>query len=247
MAAKKSKKKSHFKEYTEAIIIAISLAFLIRGFVVQAFKIPSGSMIPTLLVGDHILVNKFIYGTTIPFTDGRFLIFNQPRIGDIIVFSFPEDKGKEECTSISSNIATRLQNVWDNKNPFYFFKDNCKDFIKRIIAVGGDKIEIKDKTVYVNGRALSEPYKAHKDFRVEDGAIAPRDNFGPVSVPYRKYFVMGDNRDQSFDSRWWGFVDMEDIKGKAFKIYYSCKDNDFCLLKLKFWKVRWGRIGDTIH
>ena len=149
-----AKQKSKFREYTEAIIIAIILALLIRTFVVQAFKIPSGSMKQTLLVGDQILVTKFLYGMNIPFTDTRFFILRPPRRGDIIVFSFPQNKEKAECRSFTQNVASRFGNVWSNKSLLYLFKDNCRDFIKRVIGVGGDKIEIKNKVVYVNNVAL---------------------------------------------------------------------------------------------
>ncbi len=235
-------KKSKFREYAEAIVIAVFLALLIRAFVVQAFKIPSGSMKPTLVVGDHILANKFIYGLMFPFTDSRFLIFRQPKRGDIIVFSFPQNKEKEECTSTSRNITARFEKAWNNGNPFYLFKDDCRDFIKRIVGVGGDKIEIKDKTVYVNGVPLPEPYKIHKDLRIEDANVTPRDNLGAITVPRRKFFVMGDNRDRSYDSRFWGFVDMDEIKGKAFIIYWSWNSEDSWLKK-----VRWNRIGSLLH
>lgn len=234
-------KKSKFREYAEAIIIAVLLAFLIRTFIVQAFKIPSGSMIPTLTVGDHILVNKFLYGLKIPFTDSRFFILRQPRRGDIIVFSFPENKKKEECRSLPKNIAKRLENVWSNKNLLYLFKDDCRDFIKRVIGVGGDKIEIKNKTVYVNGIVLVEPYAVHKHKKTGE-AIKPGGNFEPFIVPRGKFFVMGDNRDQSYDSRFWGYVDMSEIKGEAFIIYWSWNSKD-TLLK----KIRWNRIGKLVH
>ena len=241
MAAKKAKqvRKSKFREYTEAIVIAVFLALLIRAFVVQAFKIPSGSMIPTLLIGDHILVNKFIYGMKLPFSDSRFLIFSPPKRGDVIVFSFPENRKMEECTSVVKNISTRVDNAWSSGNPFYLFKDDCRDFIKRVIGVGGDKIEVKDKIVYVNDIPLDEPYTIHTDPNI-DGA--PRDNFGPFIVPRRSFFVMGDNRDQSYDSRFWGVVDMEELKGKAFIMYWSW-DSDGDLLN----KVRWNRLGKLIH
>jgi signal peptidase I len=239
LAARKTVRKSKFREYTEAIIIAVFLALLIRAFVVQAFKIPSGSMIPTLLVGDHILVNKFIYGMKVPFTDSRFLIFNPPKRGDVIVFSFPQNKEKEECTSTLKNVSTRMGNAWSSGNPFYLFKDDCRDFIKRVVGVGGDKIEIKDKVVYVNDEPLDESYIIHSDLSM-DGA--PRDNFGPFTVPRRSFFVMGDNRDQSYDSRFWGVVDMEEIKGKAFIKYWSWdRQGDFLE------KVRWGRLGKLIN
>jgi signal peptidase I len=182
-------KKRLLKEYAEAIITALILALVIRAYIIQAFKIPSGSMIPTLLIGDHILVNKFIYGTKIPFTDRRVLIFKKPGRGDIIVFKYPV-------------------------NPE-------KDFIKRVIATEGDVIDERGKTVYVNGKAVIEPYTQHSDSNIRPGNDDPRDNFRPLTVPKSKVFVMGDNRDQSYDSRYWGFVDLKDIKGKALIIYWS--------------------------
>lgn len=199
-------KKRLIREYAEAIITALVLALLIRTYVVQAFKIPSGSMIPTLLVGDHILVNKFIYGTKIPFSDDKILIFRKPEKGDIIVFEYPE-------------------------NPE-------KDFIKRVVATEGDVIEMRNKTVYVNGKPLYEPYARHTDSAIRMGMYDSRDNFGPIVVPENKVFVMGDNRDQSYDSRYWGFVDLEEIKGKAFIIYWSWNPDDW---------VRFNRIGRLIE
>ena len=200
------KKKSLLWEYVEAIVTALILALLIRTFVVQAFKIPSGSMIPTLLIGDHILVNKFIYGTTIPFTDKKILIFKNPQKEDIIVFKYP-------------------------RNP-------DKDFIKRVIATAGDVIEEKNKIIYLNGQALNEPYIQHVDTNLSFNAMDPRDNFGPIKVPKNKLFVMGDNRDQSYDSRYWGFVDLSEVRGKAFIIYWSWDPNGW---------VRFNRIGRLIR
>lgn len=185
----KKDKKRLVKEYTKAIITALIVAFLIRTFVVQAFKIPSGSMIPTLLIGDHILVNKFIYGIKVPFTDKKILTFRKPQRGDIIVFKYPEDPKK--------------------------------DFIKRVIAIEGDTIELKDKTVYVNRKATIEPYVNYTDSYTIPAGSSPRDNLRPLIVPKDSVFVMGDNRDQSYDSRYWGFVNVKDIKGKAFIIYWS--------------------------
>lgn len=182
-------KQSKLWEYTKAIGIALLLALVIRTYVVQAFKIPSGSMLQTLLVGDHILVNKFIYGTKIPFSDKRILLLTKPRSGDIIVFKFPEDPSR--------------------------------DFIKRVIAVEGDMIESRDKKILVNGKPVKEPYAQHTDNSTHMGGIEPRDNFGPYLVPKNKVFVMGDNRDQSYDSRYWGYVDMKELRGKAFIIYWS--------------------------
>ncbi len=232
-------RKSKFREYTEAIIIAVFLALLIRAFVVQAFKIPSGSMLETLQIGDHILVNKFIYGITVPFTKSRFLVFSPPKRKDVIVFSFPKNKEIEECTSTLKNASTRLGNAWSSGNPFYLFKDDCRDFIKRVVGVGGDKIEIRNKQVYVNGSPLEESYTIFNDLTIEG---APRDNFGPFTVPRRSFFVMGDNRDQSYDSRFWGVVDMDEIKGKAFIMYWSWNSDESFLNK-----VRWNRLGKLIH
>jgi signal peptidase I len=201
----KSKKKL-FWEYLEAIVTALVLALIIRAYIVQAFKIPSGSMIPTLLIGDHILVNKFIYGTKIPFTDKRILIFRKPEKGDIIVFKYPEDPRK--------------------------------DFIKRVIATGGDMIEERNKVVYVDGVRLSEAYAHHYDNVLRPGGNDPRDNFGPITVPQNKIFVMGDNRDQSYDSRYWGFVDLKEVLGKALIIYWSWDPNDW---------ARFNRIGRLVQ
>lgn len=200
-------KKKIIWEYAKAIITALILAMLIRTFIIQAFKIPSGSMTPTLLVGDHILVNKFLYGTKIPFSGKRVFMFKKPERGDIIVFKYPE-------------------------NP-------SKDFIKRVVAAEGDVIESKNKMVHVNGNKVNEPYAQHTDSSMRPMGIEPRDNFGPVIVPKNKYFVMGDNRDQSYDSRYWGYVDIKDVKGKALILYWSWDSE-------KSW-ARFGRIGSLVH
>ncbi|MCX8069359.1 MAG: signal peptidase I [Thermodesulfovibrionales bacterium] len=181
--------KAKLWEYTKAIVTALILALIIRAFVVQAFKIPSGSMLNTLLIGDHILVNKFIYGTVIPFTDERILVLKKPERGDIIVFKYPEDPDR--------------------------------DFIKRVIAIEGDIIYGKNGDVFINGKKINEPYAQHTDPSHKTNPIEPRDNFGPFLVPKDKYFVMGDNRDQSYDSRFWGYVDLKMVRGKSFIIYWS--------------------------
>ncbi len=209
---KKTKKKSAFRETVEAVVIAFLIALVIRTFVVQAFKIPSGSMIPTLQIGDHILVNKFLLGTPvdIPFTNitlFRMPGLREPERGDIIVFKYPEDR--------------------------------TRDFIKRVVGIGGDVVEEKDKTVYVNGHKLVEPYTQHVDEDIKARQVDRRDNFGPIVVPRGSVFVMGDNRDQSYDSRFWGFVDETEIKGKAMIIYWSW-DGDAT------W-VRFSRIGKLLH
>ncbi len=199
-------------------------------------------MIPTLLVGDHLLANKFMYGLTSPFFRRTLSGLQTAQEGDIVVFSFPENRKKEECSSTSKNILNRMENVFNTGNPSYIFKDDCRDFIKRVIGVGGDKVEVKGKKVYVNDILLDEPYTIYRDTGVIEQGLTPRDNFGPVIVPRNKFFMMGDNRDQSFDSRFWGFVDMEDIKGKALILYWSW-DSDYAWYN----KVRWSRIGDLIE
>ncbi|MDG2303882.1 MAG: signal peptidase I [Candidatus Binatia bacterium] len=198
--------KSTFREYAEALIVALALALFIRTFFVQAFKIPSGSMLPTLQIGDHLLVNKLLYGIRVPVIGTRFLSFFEPEEGDIIVFVYPEDRDK--------------------------------DFIKRIVGAPGDVIEIRQKQLYRNGKAVDrsdEPYAQYTK-GVEPGV---RDNFGPVTVPEGHVFVMGDNRDHSFDSRFWGFVPFEDIKGKAFIIYWSWNGEET-------W-VRFERLGSLVR
>lgn len=199
--------KGKIRENVEALVIAVILALFIRTFVVQAFKIPSGSMKNTLLIGDYILVNKFIYGIKIPFTDITMIPISEPDRGDIVVFKYPDDPSK--------------------------------DFIKRVVAVGGDTVEVKNKQVYVNGELQESPFAIHVDPRVMPKAYQPRDFFGPVTVPEGKLFVMGDNRDESNDSRFWGFVDESALRGKAFMIYWSWDKQDF--------DVRWKRLTNIIH
>ncbi len=205
--AKQAKKKSTFREYAEAIVMAVVLALFIRTFIVQAFKIPSGSMKPTLLVGDHILVNKFIYGVKLPFLGTTLIPVSQPHRGDVIVFVFPEDRSK--------------------------------DFIKRVVAVGGDTIEVRNKRVYINGQPAADPHATFCDPRSMPADLYPRDNLRPRRVPEGAVFVMGDNRDQSYDSRYWGFVPLPDVRGKAFFIYWSWEETGM--------GVRWSRLGDVVR
>lgn len=201
------KKKHIVREYAESILVAVLLALVIRTFVVQAFKIPSGSMEDTLAVGDHILVSKFIYGTKIPFTGTRLLKIRDPRRGDVIVFEYPEDPSK--------------------------------DFIKRVIGLPGDTIQVMDKRVFVNGKPFHIPQEVHKEQDLVPAAQNPRDNTKPITIPANAYFVMGDNRDRSYDSRFWGVVTNEKIKGLAFIKYWSWDKENF--------GVRWRNIGRLIH
>ncbi len=175
-------------------IFIIIQTFIVRTYIVQAFQMPAGSMVPTMLVGDHILTNKFIY------------YFAEPKRGDIVIFPHPQE-------------PDRL-------------------FIKRVIAIGGDNIAIKKKEVYINGQKISETYTANLDTAIFPKNESPRDYYGPEIIPEDSIFVLGDNRDQSYDSRFWGFVKKEAIKAKAINIYWSWdKDHD---------SVRWDRIGNLI-
>lgn len=176
------KKKTLLREYLEAAAVAVLLALFIRTFVVQAFKIPSGSMEPTLLIGDHILVNKFLYGVKIPFTRKTLIPVSEPKREDVVVFIYPVD--------------------------------TTKDFIKRVIALPGETLEISDSKIYINGSLYQDRYGCYEN---HGGSY----HFGPVTVPEKQFFVMGDNRDHSYDSRFWGFVPIKDVKGKAFIIYWS--------------------------
>jgi len=209
-------KKPWYREWSEAMIVAVILALIIRTFLFQAFKIPSGSMLDTLLIGDHLLVNKFIYGTHIPGIDERYLSVRDPERGDVIVFEFPEDAGKT------------------------YFKR--RDFIKRVIGLPGDLIEVKAKQVFVNGQPFSVPQELHKDQEMIPSVASPRDFVGPVKVPEDNYFVMGDNRDYSFDSRFWGYVHKSKIKGLAFIKYWSWNAEGDLLHKIRF-----NRIGRPIN
>lgn len=228
--SEKSKKSNQavFQEYAEALVIAVILAIIIRAFLVQAFKIPSSSMEPTLLVGDHILVNKFVYGVRVPFTDARWPRFKTPDRGDVIVFVYPEDR--------------------------------TKDYIKRIVAIPGDVIEIRHRKVLLNGKESAESYAHYYGPKGGPHGFDIANNMPPKRVPPGKLFVMGDNRDNSQDSRFWGFVPIEDVKGEAFMIYFSWYDPIDALhkgyigrLDSKTFKfsdaraLRWGRFFNIIH
>lgn len=202
------RRKSTLREYAEALGVALLLALVIRTFIVQAFKIPSGSMLPTLQIGDHILVNKFVYGPRleIPLTQvslGQLPGWRKPRPGDVVVFVYPNDRSK--------------------------------DFIKRVVAVEGQTVEVRNRRLFVDGKPAHDPH-AHWTARREGG---PGDDLKPYTVPAGHVFVMGDNRDQSYDSRFWGPVPMADIKGLALVIYWSWDGPDR-------W-VRWERLGRLVE
>ena len=199
-----TKQKSKVREYAETLIIALLIALFVRAFVVQAFKIPSSSMEPTLLIGDHLLVNKFIYGIRIPLTDKKILQFSEPQRGDVIVFIPPHERNK--------------------------------DFIKRVIGLPGDKVEVKGREIYINDTLIEDPW----------GVYLPPENskdFGPEVVPPDSLFVMGDNRNNSQDSRYWRFASLNDVRGKAFIMYWSWDWGNPSIIS----KVRWKRIGSLIR
>jgi signal peptidase I len=188
-------KKSTLREYFESIVIAVILALFIRTFVVQAFKIPTGSMEETLLIGDHLLVNKFVFGPTETAMERTLLPTGTIRRRDVLVFKYPEEPER--------------------------------DFIKRVIGLPGETVELREKKVYINGTPLDEPYvhfltaPSVPSELHEVTSFDVRERYGPVTVPPNHYFVMGDNRDNSQDSRYWGFLPRENIKGKSLVIYWS--------------------------
>jgi signal peptidase I len=237
--------KSTFREYAESIAVAVLIALLLRAFVVEAFKIPSGSMIPTMQVGDHIFVNKFLYGVRIPFTKIKFFEWRKPHRGEVIVFIYPRDPDK--------------------------------DFIKRVIGVEGDQIEVRNNSLTVNGKPVPrhplpgpcefwdfddtktkawELKRCAKFEETLDGekyeTIDALDDYNkdfpsstdpnPYIVPKGQVFVMGDNRNNSHDSRFWGTVPLENIKGKAMVIWWSAAGPG----EERFWGVRWDRIGHVV-
>jgi signal peptidase I len=188
-----SHRKSTAREYFESIAIAVILALFIRTFVVQAFKIPTGSMENNLLVGDHLLVNKFVFGPAPSRLERALLPVRDIKRGDIVVFKYPQEPER--------------------------------DFIKRVIGLPGETFELKHKKVYINSQPINEPYVHFLIPPSPEGqevaAYDQRENFGPLTVPANQYFVMGDNRDNSQDSRWWGYLPRENVKGKALLIYWS--------------------------
>jgi signal peptidase I len=223
-------KKSTVREYFESIVIAVILALFVRTWAVQAFKIPTGSMENNLLIGDHLLVNKFVFGPTRPQVEKKFLPVREPRRGDIVVFKYPDEPER--------------------------------DFIKRVIGLPGETLELRNKKVYVNGQPLDEPYVHFLEpasTSQEVTSFDVRERYGPVRVPGDQYFVMGDNRDNSQDSRYWGFLPRSYIKGRALMIYWSYDagpdqySQDGTITRLVsvithfFTRTRWERIFGQIH
>ncbi len=210
--------KSTLREYFESIVVAVILALFVRTFVFQAFKIPTGSMKPNLLVGDHLLVNKFIFAPTATALERALLPMRPIERGEVVVFKFPEEPDR--------------------------------DFIKRVIGLPGDTLELKNQTIHINGMPLIEPY-AHYLFPPGGDGQADtfdlRRKYGPVTVPAGHYFMMGDNRDDSQDSRYWGFLPASYVKGRALFIYWSFDTPDDGAAPASFLGVRWDRLLHQIH
>ena len=208
-------KKSVLREYFESIVIAVILALFVRTWAVQAFKIPTGSMENNLLIGDHLLVNKFVFAPTLTGIEETLLPIDPIRRGDIIVFKYPEDPER--------------------------------DFIKRVIGLPGETVELRNKKVHINGKPLDEPYVQYLFTPSDDEGPFDYDvrmTYGPVTVPADHYFMMGDNRDNSQDSRYWGFLPREYIKGKALFVYFSFSEEPG---SNPLTSIRWSRILHQIH
>ena len=214
IAPSRSRLRESLEGFGSALPAAILLAILIRVFVVQAFKIPSGSMLPTLQIGDHILVNKFLYGARveIPFTQislGKLPGVRKPHTGDVVVFIYPRNRDQ--------------------------------DFIKRVVASEGQTVEMRNQQIYIDGKRWDDP---HGNFTYGQGGCSPYcADYGPYTVPAGHIFCMGDNRNQSYDSRFWGSVPMEDVKGMAMITYWSWNDQT---PTDKRW-VRWERLGRLVY
>jgi len=228
----KVRRKSVFRDYAESLIVALILALIIKTSLVEAYKIPSGSMEDTLLVGDFLLANKFIYGSKMPLIDVRLPAIREPKPGDVIIFKFP------------GNLK--------------------QNYIKRLIATEGQVVEIKNKQVYVDGKLLEDPpHVKHTDNTNSPIGNPSRDNFGPYRVPKGFLFAMGDNRDNSYDSRFWGPLDRKLVLGKAMILHWSWKKDDHApemtlsnplsiphSIAYNIWhfpdRVRWSRIASLI-
>jgi signal peptidase I len=209
-------KKSLAREYFESLVIAVVLALFVRTWVFQAFKIPTGSMEHNLLIGDHLIVNKMIFAPTATAFERAILPHRTIRRGDVIVFKYP--------------------------------KDPDRDFVKRVIGLPGDRLELHRKTVYVNGQPLTESYVQFLEPPSTSGPPHmddPREEYGPITVPSDQYFMMGDNRDNSEDSRYWGFMPASYVKGEALFIYYSLDENE--PLSHVLAGTRWDRLFNRVR
>jgi signal peptidase I len=208
-------KKSVAREYTESLVIAVVLALFVRTWVFQAFKIPTGSMEPNLLVGDHLIVNKMIFSPEATSVEGAILPKRDIRRGDVVVFKYPEEPER--------------------------------DFIKRVIGLPGDRLELRRKAIYINGEPLTEPYAYLTEPPSESAGVTGdlREFYGPVTVPANQYFMMGDNRDNSQDSRYWGFLPAHYVKGKALFIYFSFEEGSSLTRVLQ--GTRWERLLDSVR
>ncbi|MEW6679594.1 MAG: signal peptidase I [bacterium] len=219
---KKEKKglKQRIWEWFESLFVALIIALIIRFFIIQPYRIPSGSMIHTLEIGDQLFVIRCKYGIMIPFTDKWLCRWAKPKRGDIVVFRNPKDPDRGVLLRIISPVIWAGTIGKIDLNPH-------KDYIKRVLGTPGDEVMIKDRQVYINEKAIDEPYKIHQDpYRIF--GYSERDNWiSPIVVPEGKYFVMGDNRDFSYDSRFWGYVPEELIVGKALFIHWPP------------WRIKW--------
>jgi signal peptidase I len=209
-------KKSLLREYAESLVVAVILALFVRTWVFQAFKIPTGSMEHNLLIGDHLIVNKMVFAPALTSFERAILPERQIRRGDIIVFKFP--------------------------------KDPERDFVKRVIGLPGDRVELHRKKVSVNGQPIAEPYAEFLEPPSTGGAPRVddlREEYGPVTVPTDQYFMMGDNRDNSEDSRYWGFLPASYIKGEALFIYFSFDETLPASHVLG--GIQWARMFRPVH
>lgn len=221
-------------DWAKSLSLALVLFFLVRAFLVEAFKIPTGSMEGTLLVGDFLLVNKLVYGAEVPLTGRRLPALREPAVGDILVFQWPVDP--------------------------------AVNFVKRLVGVPGDTLSMVDGVLFRNGKAQWEPYVSRVDpdadpaaeefrwqreFLVRHATASPsyhpsRNNWGPLEVPTKHFFVLGDNRDNSLDSRYWGFVADSLVRGSPMMVYYSFSPDSATNFDW-FRRARWQRIGERVH
>ena len=268
---------SGVKRFLREWIPVIIAVLLIRSFLVEAFMVPTGSMEDTILVGDFMLVNKFIYGLKIPFTEKTLIPVSHPKRGDIVIFRFPLDPD----IPVDSLHPNRYQRIfppwlpllpmfWDKRANFFIWY-LPRNFVKRCVAVAGDTVEVRNKELYINGKKEVAPYVTHKfnyplprlpgelntDFqrlwenrRFYRSTLSPyvRDNFGPVVVPEGHIFVMGDNRDNSEDSRFWGPLARHHLRGKPLVLYFSsCAAPSIARILVSPWSIRFNRIGRLVR